>query len=112
MNFIEAITKCLTDRGLDDAKAAAIMEVVLADTEAMPTMQGRWRDQVDDYFPGLVNIIFANVKPIAYKWICENKPKAWYRVDFSPGIVGLKGAELEAYITKYQREVQRLHEVD
>ena len=33
----------------------------------------------DDYPSGLYNVWYIIIKPIALKWIDDNKPMAWYR---------------------------------
>lgn len=105
MNFFEAMKAQLTENGLFDDQAAKIMEIAVKD-ESLSNMNGRWADNIDGYPAGLANVTFALIRPIAYKWICENAPMAWFRAAFSPGIVGLKGQELNDYIGKYMAETQ------
>lgn len=107
MNFFDAMKDRLTGNGLFDQHAAKIMELAVKD-ESLSNMNGRWTDHIDGYPPGFANIIFTLIQPIAYKWICENAPMAWFRAAFSPGINGLKGKELEDYIDNYMTEKQGL----
>ena len=105
--FFDAMKKRLSEKGLFDEHINAIMEIAVKD-ESLSNMNGRWADDVEGY-PGMMpNLIYQLIQPIAYKWICENVPKAWFRAAFSPGIRGLKGKELEDYIINYQRDKQGL----
>lgn len=107
MNFFETMKARLVEDGLHEPQADAIMKIVFEDKVEFRDMNGRWGDNVDGYDPGFSNIIYALIRPVAYKWICENAPGAWFRVIFSPGIVGLEGNAMEEYVQKYQRENQK-----
>lgn len=109
MNIFDALKARLEESGMFESQANEVMKLAMADQEVFSTMRGHWHDPASDYLPNLIDILFNKLRPIAYKWISENKPKAWYRVGFSPGIKGLQGKELEEYIVKYQREVQEMH---
>ncbi len=106
MNFYDAMIARLTENGMFDTQAKAVMELVVNDQEHFASMQGRWGDQVDGYPQGLVNTVFALIRPVAFKWISEHAPKAWFRVAFAPGIEGLQGKELDDFIKKFHAEQQ------
>ena len=105
--FYDAMKNRLIENGLFDDMATKIMEIAIK-SDDLNNMNGRWADHVDSYPPMLVNVTFQLIRPIAYKWICENAPQAWFRAAFSPGINGLKGKELEDYIDNYMTEKQGL----
>ena len=107
VTFFDAMKSRLSENGLFDEHVNAIMEIAIKD-ESLSNMNGRWGDDVDGYPGMMTHITYRIIEPIAYKWICENIPQAWFRPAFSPGIRGLKGKELEDYITNYQRDKQGL----
>lgn len=109
MNFVEALKARLIENGLFESNADAIMKIALEDKESFSEMRGRWGNNVDGYPVGFVNILFSTLRPIAYKWICENAPMAWFRVIFAPGINGLEGKEMEEFIANYHCD---LHKAD
>lgn len=104
MNIFDTLKKNLEDNGVLGTQADAIMAIAYND-ESFSNLNGRWSDDADGYQPGFINILFGILRPIAYKWICENAPHAWFRPIFSPGIVGLEGKELEDYITNYRNKM-------
>ncbi len=101
MNIFDTLKKNLEDNGVLGTQADAIMAIAYND-ESFSNLNGRWSDDADGYPPGFINILFGILRPIAYKWICENAPHAWFRPIFSPGIVGLQGKELEVYLDDYR----------
>jgi hypothetical protein len=88
--------------GLHAAHLDAIMPLVVND-ESFISMRQRWSDDADGY-PLIIAVSnFISARPIAYKWICENVPDAWFRPVFSPGITGLTGAALDEYLENYNK---------
>lgn len=106
MNFAEALKARLEEKGLTSNSAEEIMKVVVADTVTFPKMQGHWFDDSEEYSEELITYFITRIRPIVYKWTCEHLPLAWWRVDFSPGIVGLEGEARTAYIDKYLKDFQ------
>ena len=103
--FFDAMSARLSENGLFDDHVKAIMALAVED-ESLSDMKHRWLDDVDGYPGMLTHVTYRIIEPIAYKWICENIPQAWFRPVFSPGIHGLKGKELEDYIADYQKNKQ------
>ena len=101
MNIFDTLKKNLEDNGVLGTQADAIMAIAYND-ESFSNINGRWSDEASSYPEGFMNILFGILRPIAYKWICENAPHAWFRPIFSPGIVGLKGDALGAYLEDYR----------
>ncbi len=107
MNIFDTLKKNLEDNGVLGEQAKAIMEIAY-NHESFNNISDRWCDDAGGYPLGFMNILFDILRPIAYKWICENAPHAWFRPIFSPGIVGLEGKKLEAYLDDYRESVQGL----
>ena len=108
--FFDAMKARLNENGLFDEHVEKIMELAVKD-ESLSNMNGRWGDDVSGYPGMMTHLTFRLIRPIAYKWICENIPAAWFRPVFSPGIDGLQGQELEDYIIAYQRDKQGYEKV-
>lgn len=105
MNILEALKAELIKNGVLVAQADAIMEIAVA-SDNFDNIRDRWYEDADGYPPGFINILFGLLRPIAYAWICEHAPQAWFRPVFSPGIVGLEGQSLDDFIKSYQHDKQ------
>lgn len=100
MNFYDTLRKYLIDNGMFDSQADAVMQIAVKD-DSFSNMNGRWNDDASGYQNGFTNILTALLRPIAYRWICDNAPQAWFRAVFSPGVAGLKDNELNQYLDRY-----------
>ncbi len=72
--------RLLFDSGMSEDEAEAVMEIVKADSadESM-----RWSDAVEDYPAPLHNLLWAEVKRAALKYVDANCPQAWFRPMFT-----------------------------
>lgn len=78
MNFKEWCKQHLTERGMFDKEASAVIESVIA-AEENEAMEDRWDHNTDDYPESITNILQITLDHHAIKWIDENAPRAWYR---------------------------------
>lgn len=83
MSFINALKVRLVENGLPEDHATKIMETAIED-DSFSCMTGHWSDDVSTYPSEFMSAVFSLLRPIAYKWICEHTPMAWFRIVFSP----------------------------
>lgn len=81
MNFKEAMIEAMTSRGMFESQAEEVMVQVI-EQNLLPDMETRWYEDVRHYPENLVNILWLNVKEVAYKWIEEHAPMAWFKPMF------------------------------
>lgn len=108
MNFKDLVSDYLSGNGLHRAHVTAIMQLVLEDKEFFSIMTGRWHHNVDGYPKGLGQVLCIGTHPIAYKWIQEHIPQAWFASIFAPKLRDLTGPEAKKEIDKIVEEHQRL----
>lgn len=79
--FRDTLFNYLHDNGLSDNQASKIYVVVY---KAMDDMVGRWDDDdVEAYPPIMQNLILLTTKRVAFDWIEENIPLAWFKPMFA-----------------------------
>lgn len=83
------LIEILMGRGFSAEQAELIMELAIPvlNTEYFHTAGYQITfDSPSDGYPDMMYAMWFElvVKPIAYKWICDNKPKAWFKPMFSP----------------------------
>ena len=84
MTVREKLESMLVANGMFESQAKEVMEL------AIPRLNELAGDYVitfdspsEDYPSMLYNVWYISVKPIALKWIDDNKPLAWYREMFA-----------------------------
>lgn len=99
MTVQRKLVDMLIQNGLFESQATAIMELALPvlnkqaeEVNGMQEKEGEivavnpykitWNAPSTDYPKGLYDIWFLSIKPVALKWIDENKPNAWCRAMF------------------------------
>lgn len=95
----QKLTNMLIERGMFESQAEAVMNLALptlnkqAENVNGTEMQDNievpvapyvitWDAPATDYPSVMYALWFASIKPIALKWIDENKPQAWFREMF------------------------------
>lgn len=78
MTFEDKLKAMLVERGLFDDQADEILALVKAD-EANKAMRGRWQDNIEEYPPQMIVVLWISVKDAALKWIDEHCPQASFR---------------------------------
>jgi hypothetical protein len=81
MTFRDKAKQMLTERGMFDNQAEAVMDRVIAAPENK-AMQGRWNDDTSGYPPPMVNVLWFTVKRHALEYIEETCPEAWFKPMF------------------------------
>jgi len=108
MNFYQFFEQKLNEYGLLPNQVSAVMKELHACAEKsgsdLTSMRDRWTDHVDGYPPGFADTAFFLAKPVIYKWIVQNAPKAWFRPAFAPGVDNLRGQELNDFIDNYRKQ--------
>jgi len=78
----EKLKKMLTDRGLFDDQAEAIMAVAIPKIESLTPSKVTWDSPADDYPKELYGVMWLPLRDTAREWIKENAPHAWFRPAF------------------------------
>jgi hypothetical protein len=80
MNVEEKLQKMLTDRGMSDCQANEVMELAIPELNNLVEGYSITMDRPSDEYPNVIyNVLFMQIKPVALKWINENKPMAWFK---------------------------------
>lgn len=83
MTTKEKLKKFLTDNGMFEEQADAVLEVAIPQIEALvPDYSFTWERPANEYPPVLYAVMLSIVKEEAVKWIDANLPMAWYRPMF------------------------------
>lgn len=101
MNFHQYCMNELQANGMNENHALAIMEVVVNDKKLFGSMSGRWGDSIDGYPTLMARLTYMSVKIVAFKWIMENCPLAWYAGTLLPGADTLKDGEAQKFVDKF-----------
>lgn len=83
MTVTEKIQGKLIENGMFDSQAKEVMLLVVPRLRKLVSGYGIDLDGQSSAYPDIIHtILFADIKPIALKWIDENIPMAWYRPMF------------------------------
>jgi len=83
MTTRQRFEKMLTDMGVFDSQAAAIMELAIPMfSEASPEYSVTWDRPASEYPDAFYRVTFVLVKRAALQWIDANLPQAWFRAMF------------------------------
>jgi hypothetical protein len=52
--------------------------IALIKEEMKDTMERRWGDDIAAYPPGMKQTVLLVARSVAYKWLEENQPHAWF----------------------------------
>lgn len=80
MTVREKIIKTLEGMGMFNSQAEAVLKLAIAEIDSNTPIN--WNDTHNAYPPIIYGMVLGIIKPIALKWIDENKPQAWYREMF------------------------------
>ena len=83
MTFEERLNELLVEHGMWPGQAQAIVDRVKA-AKRNESMEGRWDDQIEDYPPQMLAVLWMSVRTEALVYIDENCPQAWFRPMFTP----------------------------
>lgn len=89
MTVKEKLIDMLVSRGMFESQAKTVIELAIPEIEKDANEVGSYSIDLDspeeDYPEALYKAWFkVIIKPIALKWIDENKPHAWFRDIFLP----------------------------
>lgn len=80
MNIIESIKKTLVQNGMSDTQVNEVIKLATPELEILAKEHGM---SLNGEYPNIINnMVYMYVKPIALKWIEENKPMAWFKPMF------------------------------
>ena len=83
MTTRQLLKKMLTDRGMFDHQADAVLAKALPEIEKLsPDYQITWDRPASEYPEALYNQMFRTLCNVALVWIKENIPQAWFRPMF------------------------------
>lgn len=80
MTIREQLEKHLTDSGLFETQAKAVIDALIADDELTGSvMKDRWHEDVSLYPPQMLAVLTQSANAKALEWIDANKPQHWAR---------------------------------
>ncbi len=83
MTTKERLKKMLTDKGMFDSQANAILREAIPKIESMtPNYRITWDRPASEYPDVVYNVMWRPLCEAALKWIDENMPEAWFRPMF------------------------------
>lgn len=83
MTVREKFQQMLIERGMFDTQANEVMDLAIPEIQSMfDDYQITFNSPADQYPSMIYGLIFLAIKPIALKWIEENKPMAWFKPMF------------------------------
>lgn len=79
----EKLENMLMHRGMFLTQAEAVMDIAITELNKLHAdYKITFDSRASDYPDMLYSVWFMHIKPIALKWIDENKPQAWFREIF------------------------------
>lgn len=81
MTYKEKIKQMLSEQGMFDEDAEAVVEMVIKD-DCNVAMKNRWNDDISNYPSTTRSVLWDSVCRIALEYIDKNCPKAWFRSAF------------------------------
>lgn len=82
MTIRQKLETRLVDHGLWDEEAAKVMNQA-EQNDSLKDMKGRWNDDVENYPPQLLAVVWMSVKLQAKQWLEANAPKHFALAMFS-----------------------------
>ncbi len=83
MTTKERLKKMLTDRGMFDSQADAVLKEVIPQIESLtPGYRITWDRPANEYPDAVYNVMWLPLRDAALKWIDKNMPQAWFRPMF------------------------------
>jgi hypothetical protein len=79
MTVKEKLTTFLVMRGMSDKQAEEVMQIAIPQIGKVDDYQITFNSPSEDYPSIVYKILDSQLKPIALKWIIENKPMAFFR---------------------------------
>lgn len=80
----EKLTSMFIAKGMFLEEAKEVTELAIKHVESLDVnYQMRWESPASHYDENLYRVIFGISKHIAYEWIEQNKPNAWYKLMFA-----------------------------
>jgi hypothetical protein len=77
------LIKMLTKNGMFESQAEEVMKLAIPQlNKVTEDYNVNFEDCESTYPQAIYNVFFMSIKPIAFKWIEENKPMAWYKPMF------------------------------
>jgi hypothetical protein len=74
----------LMDRGLSESQSKEVMDMAIPlINPIIGSYDITFDSRASDYPANVYHVVFDVIKPIALKWIEENKPEAWFKPIFS-----------------------------
>lgn len=83
MTTREKLKKMLTDRGMFDSQADAVLAEAIPTIESLtPDYKITWDRPASEYPDVVYNVMWLPLCDAAKAWIAKNAPQAWYRPMF------------------------------
>jgi hypothetical protein len=79
----DKLISMLIANGMFESQAKEVMQIAIPQlNEIVEDYSINFEDCENTYPKVIYNVLFSSIKPIAFKWIEKNKPKAWYKPMF------------------------------
>ena len=83
MTTREKLRKMLTDKGMFDSQADAVLKDAIPAIESLtPDYRITWDRPASEYPDAIYNVMWLPLRDAAREWIAKNAPEAWYRPMF------------------------------
>lgn len=84
MTTKQKLISMLVANGMFESQAEKVMEIAIKELKTIDEDYKKisWDRTSEEYPDKLYSFWFGAIKPIAYKWIEENLPQAWFKEMF------------------------------
>ncbi len=83
MNVREKLENMLVENGMFESQAKEVINLAIPELNVLANDYTiTFESPSDSYGDAIYGLWFMAIKPIALKWIDENKPQAWFREMF------------------------------
>ena len=83
MTTKEKLKAMLTECGMFETQAEAVLEIAIPQIEALtPEYHITWDRPAQEYPEQIYTAMWLTLKAVAKDWIAKNEPRAWYRPMF------------------------------
>lgn len=83
MTTKEKLIKSLVNKGMSESQAKEVIELAIPEINKLSNDYSiTWERPFEEYPEIMYHLWWMIIKPIALKWIDENKPMAWFREMF------------------------------
>ena len=79
----EKLEQMCYEKGMFESQAKTVVDLAIPEIDNLDNYKITWDRPASEYPEPLYIIMFLTVKKVAYKWIEENFPLAWFKPMFA-----------------------------